>query len=118
MQVTYHAKIKYMRIVAKKGREVDLDHAERAVLKIYRQSKKEEDNPGLFKRFIDNKFEKAEYFRYGDWRVVVIENTIVTIEENVIKYVGPGHLTKHSLYRNSAREREKKRKFKYRKKEI
>lgn len=54
-----------------------LDMIEKAWLETF------DKDPGLIRRFIDNKFCDAEYFRLGRWRFVVCDcDTIVTVEEN------------------------------------
>jgi len=103
MIVTYHAKKKYMQEMGKKGIEVNLDDAGIAVQKLYDESSIEENTSGLVKRKIDNKFEDAQYYKNGDWRIVVCNETIVTIEMNTFKFTGMGYIPKQSL--NKRRKR-------------
>lgn len=113
MNVTYHAKQKYIQIMSKDGIAIDLDRAEKDILRLLEEAKEEKDNSGLIKRYIENEFEEAKYYVIGLWRIVLVNETIVTIEENRFKFAGPGYISKSVLTRNSKRERQKKKKKKY-----
>ena len=90
-RVTYHSCNKYINEQAKKGIRVEKEFAEREILKLFSGARKEELNAGLLIRKMKNDFQPSEYYINGDWRFVVSNNTIVTVEVNTfLPYEGIG----------------------------
>lgn len=96
MRVTYHACNKYIDEMFKKSIKVEKEMAEVEILKLFSEAKKEKTNSGLLIRKMKNDFQESEYYLNGDWRFVVSNDTIVTIEINTFTpYSGFGiHKTK------------------------
>jgi hypothetical protein len=97
MIISYHAKMKYIQEMVKKGIEVTLDDAEIAIQKLFNEAIIESDSSGLVKRKIDNKFEDAIYYRAEIWRLVLCNDVIVTVEVDSFKFTGMGYIPKKSL---------------------
>lgn len=87
IQVSEHAIDKYRRLVKEKYGIViqSRSSAKLSIIGLFEQSEKEELHGGLIKRIIDNNFEDSEYYRYENWRIVVHNKIIVTIEEAYLK---------------------------------
>ena len=96
MRVTYHAQQKYIQEQAKNNISVVPELAEREILKLFSEAEEEESTSGLLIRRMKNDFQESDYYLNGDWRFVVSNETIVTIEINTFKpYSGLGmHKTK------------------------
>lgn len=96
MKVTRHARMKLLR---ERGKIIDEDQATdrmlrwagEEILDLYGKALEEAppENPGLVKRIIDNDFEETRYYRKGRWRMVVVGDTIVTMERNRFINCGP-----------------------------
>jgi len=74
---------KYMKEIYEKD-IVNPNDARSKIIKLFHKATSE-FSPGLVIRIIDNDFVDAEYFRYHEWRFVVCNSTIVTIERNIFK---------------------------------
>jgi len=115
LTITIHAITKYISEMEKKGVcGINNDRACEDIACLFENADLEDDNPGLIRRIIDNEFEEAKYYRNGDWRMVVCDNSIVTIEINRFKPAAPGYISKNSLLGN---KRKKKYVYKVEKKE-
>ena len=88
MRVTKHAKMKWLKLTDKKfetrSLESQLGIAEQEILRLLECAVEEtpDRNPGLIVRMIENGFEEAKYFRKKKWRLVVVDDAVVTVEYN------------------------------------
>jgi len=96
MRVTYHAQQKYIQEQAKNNIKVNPEFAESEVLKLFSEAVEEKPTSGLIIRKMKNDFQESDYYLNGDWRFVVSNDTIITVEINTFKpYSGLGiHKTK------------------------
>jgi len=99
IRISEHAVRKYKTIMSKKNRR-SLD-PENELLDLLNESTKEDMHAGLVKRTITND-SLATYYRNGEWRFVIIDNTMVTAELNTFDYSGLG------ITKNDNRKRSKK----------
>ena len=85
IRVSYHAIQQYISRLDRKTND-----PEQEILDLYHGAEKESsDNSGLVKRrmkYLDD----AEYYKNGNWRLVVLDHTIVTVEKDSFDYSGLG----------------------------
>ena len=115
IDVSYHAMVKFLSITRginleeiEEPRKIRLlEKAKETILDIFKDAKKEEMHPGLIKRIINNDFTESEYYKNRDWRLVITEQTIVTIEKDKFGIHKKGNF-KRPVYRRRTKNRNKK----------
>ena len=81
--ITQHAIEKYQ-IEQKKDNKTVFD-AKWEIQELFNESNLEPMHGGLVKRIMDNNYEDAKYYKFKDWRFVICDNTMVTIEKDNFK---------------------------------
>lgn len=91
MRVSQHAIDKYIEITRLITNRTVKDRtlAEDRILDLFKHARKEDMHAGLVKRVIDNCFTDAVYYKNEEWRIVVCDSTIVTVERDVFGTVPP-----------------------------
>ena len=99
MNVTFHAVMKYVSEIWREmpKREYTFESAKKKIEELYEKSIPEPMSAGLIKRIIDNQFEDCSYFKYRNWRLVVSNDTIVTVEKDSFKDTTLGYMKKKNL---------------------
>ena len=81
--ITEHAKEKYIQEQRKLDKKVF--DVEWEIKELFSKAESEPMHGGLVKRIMDNNYEDAKYYKYKDWRFVICDNTMVTIEKDNFK---------------------------------
>lgn len=92
IRVSYHAIEKYKKIIGRKT--VD---PEGEILDLFYSAYLEKES--LIKRLIDNPVENTKYYRNGNFRFVLVDDCVVTLEINTFDYTGLG-IAKHEKKRS------------------
>ena len=100
IRITKHAIDKYKQIIGRKT--VD---PEGEIIDLFSGAVEEKL---IVKRVIDNPVENTKYFRNGDFRFVIVDDNMVTLETNTFDYTGLG-IAKHEKKRSKKEWKWKKR---------
>ncbi len=109
--ITRHAREKYEQEMEWVFPDHKISNTIEEVLDLYRNARREKLGSGLVKRVMKNNFEETKYYKNDRWRMVVCNDSLVTIEIDsfnqgkigLMKNVDKSHRNKRWLRRKAKR---------------